>query len=200
MFDDVMWAFGRSSGIVDLMLLTISVISGILTRSGHPLPGIPRFALSIVHRNASLLAVVFLVLHVATLVLDPFARLKLIDLVVPFLGAEQPFWLGLGTVALDLLVAVVVTALLQRSIGTKAFRAFHWLAYAMWPVAMLHSVFDGTDGTDAWFIALSLIATAVVIAAVSWRLSAGFLETRRLRGPDLPQERQHPDLQLRRTS
>ena len=200
MFDDVMWAFGRASGIVDLALLTIAVLSGILTRSGRPLPGLPRFAISIVHRNASLLAVVFLVLHVATLILDPFAKLKLIDVVVPFLGAEKPFWLGLGTVALDLLIAVVVTALLQRSIGTKAFRAFHWLAYAMWPVAMLHSIFDGTDGTDAWFVISAVIATLAVVGSVIWRVSSGFLETGRLRGPDRMHAHPRPDLELRRTS
>ncbi|WP_022881239.1 ferric reductase-like transmembrane domain-containing protein [Gryllotalpicola ginsengisoli] len=200
MFDDTMWAFGRASGIVDLVLLTVAVLGGILTRSGRPLPGIPRFALSLAHRNVSMLAVVFLVLHVATLLLDPYAKLTIADVVVPFAGAEKPFWLGLGTVAFDLLVAVVATALLQRAIGTKAFRAVHWLTYAMWPVAVLHSVFDGTDGTDAWFVVGTVLATAAVLAAVAWRLSHGFLETQSLRGPDRLRAPQRPDAELRRVS
>jgi sulfoxide reductase heme-binding subunit YedZ len=179
MFDDVMWAFGRGSGIADLVLLTVSLVAGILTRSGRALPGIPRFALSLIHRNASLLAVAFLALHIGTLLLDPFAKLTLTDVVVPFLGTDNPFWLGMGTLALDLLIAIVVTALARRVIGVRAFKAVHWLAYAMWPVAMLHGVFEGTNGADAWFLAGAAAATLLVIGAVLWRLSSRFQEAPR---------------------
>ncbi|HEY0246749.1 MAG TPA: ferric reductase-like transmembrane domain-containing protein [Gryllotalpicola sp.] len=179
MFDDTMWAFGRGSGIADLALLTVSLVAGILTRSGRPLPGVPRFALSLIHRNAALLAVAFLALHVGTLLIDPFAKLTLVDVVVPFLGADNPFWLGMGTLAVDLLIAIVVTALTRQVIGARAFKAVHWLAYAMWPVAMLHGVFEGTDGTDAWFLAGASAATLLVAGAVLWRLSPRFQETPR---------------------
>jgi len=199
MFDDAMWAFGRASGIIAMLLLTVSVLLGIVTRSGRPLPGLPRFSVSVVHRNVSLMSAVFLVLHISTLLLDSYAKLNLTDILVPFLGADKPLWLGLGTVAFDLFLAVAVTGLLHHRIGTRAFRAVHWLAYAMWPFALLHGVFDGTGGTSAWFLLGAGTALAAVIAAVIWRISAGFMET-----ASLPSRRRAeapaPDFQLRRTS
>lgn len=199
MFDDAMWAFGRASGIVAMLLLTVAVLVGIVTRSGRPLLGLPRFSVSVVHRNVSLMSITFLVLHVGTLLLDSYAKLNLTDVFVPFLGADKPLWLGLGTVAFDLFIAVTVTALLHRQIGTRAFRAFHWLAYAMWPIALLHGIFDGTNGTSAWFLIAAAVATLAVIVAVVWRVSAGFLET-----ASMPARRRDeaavPDFQLRRTS
>lgn len=198
MFDDAMWAFGRASGIVALALLTVTVLLGILSRSGRPLPGLPRFSISVVHRNSALLSLVFLVLHVGTLLLDSYAHLDLTDVLVPFLGASKPFWLGLGTVAFDLFIAVAVTGLLHHRIGTRAFRAFHWLAYLMWPVALLHGVFDGTDGTSAWFLISAAAATVAVIAAVVWRMSSRFTETAGMPGRR-DSARPLPDFRLRRT-
>ena len=179
--DEVLWAAGRATGFVSLALMTLSVVLGILVRSGRRAAGTPRFAWTLVHRNASLLATVFLGIHVGSLMLDSYAKLDLVDLVVPFLGAYKPFWQGLGTVALDLLLAVVVTALLRHRIGPRAFRAVHWLAYAVWPVAVAHAVGNGTDGTSTWFLLSATAAVVVVGAAAAWRLSAGFIESAALR-------------------
>lgn len=179
--DEAMWAFGRVSGVISLMLLTISVVLGILVRSGRPLLVLPRFALAVVHRNIALLATVFLGLHVGSLLLDSYAQLDLADTVVPFLGAYKPFWQGLGTVAVDLLLAVVLTSLFRRRLGPQVFRAVHWLTYALWPVAMFHAIGNGTDAAEKWFLLLAAGAGAAVGAAVVWRLSAGFLESAGLR-------------------
>lgn len=179
--NEAMWAFGRVSGIVALVLLTASVVLGILTRSGRPLPGLPRFSISLVHRNLALLGTVFVILHVASLMLDPFARLRVVDVVIPFLGSYRPVWQGLGTVAADLLIAVVVTALLRRRLGVRVFKVLHWLTYAMWPIALAHGIGNGTNGTSAWFLATALACVVVVVAATAWRVSSGFLETSRAR-------------------
>ncbi|MFI5084392.1 MAG: ferric reductase-like transmembrane domain-containing protein [Actinomycetales bacterium] len=181
-----MWAFGRASGFLSLGLLTLSVLLGILNRSGRPLFGLPRFSVTLLHRNVALLAIVFLVLHVGALLLDSYARLRLADVVVPFLGGYRPFWQGLGTLAVDLLLAVVVTALLRQRIGVRAFRAVHWLSYGLWPIALAHAIGNGTNGTSGWFLALAAGAVAVVGAAAAWRLSAGFVESSRLRQGSRP--------------
>ncbi|WP_431218956.1 ferric reductase-like transmembrane domain-containing protein [Leifsonia xyli] len=178
---EVLWAFGRASGVVSLLLFTASVLLGILTRSGRPLPGLPRFSVSLVHRNVSLLAVVFLVLHVGTLLFDSYAKLDPIDLVVPFLGSFQPFWQGLGTVAFDLVVAIVLTGLLRRRIGQRVFRFIHWFTYAMWPIAVLHAIGNGTNGTSGWFLVLVAGSALLVLIAVIWRVSSGFEEHARTR-------------------
>jgi predicted ferric reductase len=179
--DEALWAFGRASGFVSLALFTVTVLLGIVNRSGRPLLTLPRFSVTILHRNMALLATVFLGLHVGSLMLDSYAKLNPIDVVVPFLGSFKPFWQGLGTVALDLVLAVVVTALVRQRIGQRAFKAVHWFAYGIWPVSMVHSIGNGTDAGSGWFVLLAVASTAVIVAALLWRLSATFLETSKAR-------------------
>lgn len=174
---ELLWAIGRISGIVSLGLFTASVLLGILTRAGLPLPGLPRFGIVMLHRNVSLLATVFLLLHVLTLLGDSYAQLSLVDLVIPFLGSYEPFWQGLGTVAFDLVVAVVVTALLRHRLPAPVFRLVHWSVYLMWPLAILHSLGNGTDGTSAWFDVLATSAAAAVAAALTWRVASARFRT-----------------------
>lgn len=179
---DAMWAFGRVSGIVALVLLTVAVLLGILTRSGRPLPGLPRFSISLVHRNLALLASVFLILHVGALMLDTYAKLSLADVAVPFLGSYKPFWQGLGTVAWDMLLAIIITSVFRKRLGIRTFKAVHWFTYAMWPIALAHAIGDGTNGTSGWFLAFALVAVVLVAAAAIWRGSSHFLESARERG------------------
>jgi predicted ferric reductase len=179
--NEALWALGRGTGVVSLLLITVSVVLGIATRSGRSILGLPRFSVTLVHRNASLLASVFLVIHIVSLFFDSYAQLTVVDFFVPFLGTAKPFWLGLGTVAVDLLLAIIVTSLLRRWIGRRVFRAVHWFTYAMWPVALAHSIGNGTDGTSAWFLALAVLSVAVVAIALAWRLSVNFIEFRNVR-------------------
>jgi predicted ferric reductase len=176
MIDQALWVVGRGTGITALALFTLSIALGIATRSGRELLTLPRFAVVDVHRFTALLATVFLALHIGNLLADPYAQLKLIDVVVPFLGAYRPFWLGLGTVALDLLFAVIVTSLLRHRLGLTAFRAVHWGTYAMWPVAVVHALGNGTDSTHRWFLLFAGVCVMTVAVTFAARLRADFVE------------------------
>jgi sulfoxide reductase heme-binding subunit YedZ len=180
---DALWYTARGTGVISLLLLTIVVVLGIGSRAGRPVFGLPRFAVSLVHRNASLMASVLIVIHVTTLLTDPYAHLKLLDLVVPFDAAYRPAWVGLGTTALDLVVAIVVTSLLRRRLGARTWRAVHWFAYAMWPIAWLHGIGSGTDRGSAWYLALAVAAALTVVASVAWRLNPGFVSVGGRREP-----------------
>jgi methionine sulfoxide reductase heme-binding subunit len=169
-----LWYLGRGTGVVSMVLLSIVVALGIATRSGRPLPGLPRFAVAAIHRSASLLAVVLLGVHVGALLIDPFAQLRLVDLVLPFVGTYRPLWLGLGTLGFDLVLALVGTSLLRHRIGLKGWRIVHWLAYAAWPVAILHGLGTGTDAATPWLRATTAGCFALVAAAVAWRTSSRF--------------------------
>jgi len=171
---DALWYFARGSGVVALVLLTIVVALGIGARSGRPAFDLPRFAVSLLHRNAALLAVVFLAGHVVSLLFDPYASLRLFDLVVPFAGSYRPLWEGLGTLGFDLLIAIVVTSLLRNRLGARTWRAVHWLAYLCWPVALLHGLGTGTDRGAWWLWTISLTCAAAAVAAVGWRVSPAF--------------------------
>lgn len=166
-----LWFLGRGTGVVSLVMLTIVMTLGVATRRSRPAFGLPRFAVTAVHRSASLLAVTLLAVHVGTLMFDPYAQLKLVDTVVPFLGTYRPFWLGMGTLGLDVMAALVVTSLLRQRLGHRSWRAVHWLAYAAWPVALAHSLGTGTDAGTGWFRLVAVACIAAVGGALTWRLS-----------------------------
>lgn len=178
MTTDALWYLGRGTGVVSLLLLTVSTVLGIGTRSGRPAPWLPRFAVAALHRNTSLLATVFLVVHVVTLLFDPYAQLDVLDTVFPFLAGYAPFWVGLGTLTLDLMAALVVTSLLRHRIGHRTWRAIHWTAYASWPIALVHALGSGSDAGSMWFLVLAGASAVAVAGAVFWRLSANFAERR----------------------
>jgi sulfoxide reductase heme-binding subunit YedZ len=169
-----LWYLARGTGVVTLVLFSVVVALGIATRSARPLFGLPRFAVVAVHRGASLLALVFLGIHVGTMLLDPVAPLKLIDVLVPFAGPYRPFWLGMGTLAAELLVAVIVTSLLRQRIGFRVWRFVHWAAYVSWPVAVVHGLGTGTDNGTVWLWLITAGCVGMVVACVMWRLSTGF--------------------------
>ncbi len=114
--------------------------------------------------------------HIATAVMDSFAPIRLIDAVVPFTSAYRPLWLGLGAIAFDLLLAVAITSLVRRRLGYRAWRATHWLAYASWPVALLHGLGTGSDARARWMLALVAVCLAIVVAAVLARVAYGWPE------------------------
>ena len=171
---DALWYFGRGSGLVSLVLLTVVVALGVGARSGRTAFGLPRFAVNLLHRNAALLAVVMLAGHVVSLYFDPYAQLRFFDLVVPFAGQYRPFWLGLGTLAFDLVLALIATSLLRHRLGARTWRIVHWLAYLSWPIALLHGVQTGTDGHSWWLLTVAGLCTTLVLAAVAWRVSPAF--------------------------
>jgi sulfoxide reductase heme-binding subunit YedZ len=160
--------------MVSLLMLTVVVLLGIGARSGRTLLGLPRFAVTRVHRTTALTAVVFLVVHVTTLMADPYAQLRLVDLVLPFTAAYRALWLGLGALALDLVLALVVTSLLRARIGVRVWRWVHGAAYAAWPVAVAHGLGAGTDAGQPWLRATTAGCVLSVVVALSWRLSDRF--------------------------
>jgi sulfoxide reductase heme-binding subunit YedZ len=167
---NALWYFGRGFGVSALVLFTVVVVLGVVTRAGRPLPGLPRVAVTTVHRTASLAALLFLGLHVGTLLLDPYSQLRLTDVVLPFLAHYRPLWQGLGTLALDLAVVLVVSSLLRHRIGLRAWRAVHWAAYACWPLAVAHAVGTGTDRGSGWLTLTVAGCVLAVAGAVGWRL------------------------------
>jgi sulfoxide reductase heme-binding subunit YedZ len=172
MSSKAVWYLMRGTGVTSLLLLTGVVVLGILTSRKTSLPTLPRFATMTLHRSVSLLAVLFLGIHVITAVADPYAQVRLLDTVVPFAGSWQALPLGLGTLALDLFAAVIVSSLLMRHIGRRIWRTIHWLGYGSWPLAFVHSLGIGSDSRTLWLRALALAMLATIAAALTWRLGA----------------------------
>src|SRR5271165_4607192 len=170
------WYLTRSNGAMALVLLTGAIALGVLDVRRYSTPRWPRFLVDSLHRNVSLLAMVFLALHILTSVLDSFAPISLLDAFVPFAGSYRPFWLGLGAISFDLLLAVTITSLLRQRMGYASWRAVHWLTYASWPIALLHGLGTGSDVKSTWLLALTIGCIGLVLAAVVARAIAGWPE------------------------
>ena len=124
-----------------------------------------------IHRNLSLLSVAFIVIHVLTAVLDTYVHIPLISAVVPFASGYERLWLGLGTVSLDIMLAMIVTSLLRGRMNRLVWRAVHLLAYASWPVAFAHSIGSSNDLRQGWMLDMAIGCAVIVAAAVIWRLA-----------------------------
>lgn len=187
MSTDTLWYLARGSGAVSLIMLTVVVALGIGTRSGRSFAGMPRLVVASVHRSAALLSVVFLVVHVTALMFDPYAQLKLVDLMLPFTSTYRPLWVGLGAVALDLMIAIVITSLLRERIGHRVWKAVHWFAYAMWPVALAHGIGSGSDRSTFWMLTIDAICVLAVIGVlISTHPALGATQPSRAPGGSVP--------------
>jgi sulfoxide reductase heme-binding subunit YedZ len=171
-----MWYLSRGTGVVTLLLLTLSIVLGIMDVRRLRSERWPRFVLDALHRNVSLLVLAVLAVHVLTSVVDGFAPISLLDSVIPFISRYRPIWLGLGALALDLLVAVAITSMVRQRLGQRTWRAIHWLAYACFPVAVVHGLGTGTDTPGTWNLLITAACVLAVVIAASWRTAAGWPE------------------------
>lgn len=179
------WYLARGTGAVSLVLLTASVVLGVLGTIRFSARGWPRFAIDSLHRDISLLVIVLLVVHVVTSVLDGFAPIKLTDGVIPFATPYRQLWMGLGTLSFDLLIALVLTSLMRRRLGYRSWRAIHWLAYASWPIAVLHGLGTGSDVKSWWLMALTIGSVVAVVVAAMIRIARSDPAYAGLRAPAL---------------
>jgi Ferric reductase like transmembrane component len=168
------WYASRSAGVLSLVLLTAVMVLGLATTARLEVGSRWRFVVHGLHRNLSLLTVLFLALHIVAAILDPYAGLGWRDALIPFTSSYRPFYLGLGVLAVEILAALVLTGLLRRWIGQPIFRLVHWAAYACWPIALVHGLGTGSDVRQGWFYMLSVACVSAAVAGfLSWRLLRG---------------------------
>jgi methionine sulfoxide reductase heme-binding subunit len=165
-----LWYTTRATGIAALVLLSATTVMGILT-AGRARSRWPAFARADIHRRLAVVTVMFLAIHVVTSVLDTYVDIDWLSIVVPFTSSYHAVWLALGTVGVDLCAAVAISSALRHRISARAWRAWHWLAYLSWPVAVSHALGMGTDARLGWVVALVVICIGSVVAAVIWRVS-----------------------------
>ncbi len=167
-----LWYTTRATGLVALVLLTASMALGLLSSVRFQRPAWPRFVTLGLHRNVSLLALAFTVVHVLTTVLDSFVSIPLQTPSSRSSASYRPLWLGLGAIAFDLMLALAVTSLLRTRMGLRTWRLVHWTAYLCWPVAVLHGLGTGTDTPVRWVLALTAVCVLAVAGLTLWRLGA----------------------------
>jgi Ferric reductase like transmembrane component len=167
----LLWYATRATGIVSMVLLTGTVMLGVIGTARAATTRWPRLVTAGLHRNIALTALGLVVVHVLTTVLDPFASISVAAAFIPYSSPYRPLWLSLGAVAFDLMLAVIATSLLRDHLSHRAWRAVHLLVYACWPVALWHGLGTGTDTRLAWVLAINIGCVAAVAWAIWWRLS-----------------------------
>jgi methionine sulfoxide reductase heme-binding subunit len=172
-----LWYLTRSTGITAFVLLTLATVLGVAaTQRALASPAWPRFATQQLHRNVSLLAMVLLLVHIVTTLLDSYVTVGWLSMVIPFWSSYRTFGVAMGTIAFDLLLLIVVTSLLRLRVPARAWRAIHYASYAAWPLALLHFLNTGTDAAHGrWGVWLGVGGAAVVLAAVGLRLGTSNL-------------------------
>jgi sulfoxide reductase heme-binding subunit YedZ len=169
----VTWYLARATGLVLLVVFTASTALGVVSATTRSGGRVPRFVSTDLHRRLSLLAVVLLAAHIAVSIADSYVSIGALDALVPFVGSYRATWLGLGTLATDLILAVAVTSALRHRMPPLAWRAVHLSVYASWPAVVLHGLGTGSDTRRAPVLVLTATCTLVVLAAAGWRLVAG---------------------------
>ena len=179
--DPTFWLLARASGLTAYVLLTMSVLAGLVLKS-RPFRSLRPATVTDTHRFLALLALGALAVHGSSLVADATVHIPLAALLVPGISPYRPLAVGIGVLAAELMVMVYASFSLRRRIGTRNWRRLHWATYAIFAGATAHGLAAGTDSTRPWAFSLYLGAVGAVAFATAWRA---------LIGPDPAPHRRH---------
>ena len=166
----VTWDMARAGGFAAYVLLTCAVSAGLVLRNRWQTARWPRLITTELHGYLSLLALVFIAVHVVAVLVDPFTRFGLVEVFAPFASHYRPVWMGLGGVALYLLLAVWVSSRLRAHIGFRTWRTIHLLSYGVYSAATIHGLGTGSDTRTVWASALYAVSVLVVGGLAGRRL------------------------------
>ncbi len=169
--NEILWFVSRATGVVSIALLTAVLVLGMLTASRRPPRGIGSTVVMGLHRSLALGASAFLLVHIATAIAETYVSVDLVSAVVPFTSGYETAWVGLGTVAVDVLAAVVATSLLRHRLPERVWRGVHVLAFLLWPLAVVHGLALGT-ADEPVLRGVTLACAAIGVGAIGWRLLA----------------------------
>lgn len=167
--NEILWAVTRATALVSVVLLTTSFVLGVLTSARAAESVGRRAVISAVHRTISLLMIGFIGGHVLTAIIETYVDIGWIAALLPFTSHYARGWVGLGTIALDILLAVIITSLLRQRIRPRTWRLVHLITYAMWPIALLHGVGSVSADTELTYVVTGTCAI-VGLTAVGVRL------------------------------
>ncbi len=169
------WLGIRATGLTAWGLLTAVVLWGILLRTQVLGRVAAPMRLLDLHRWLGAIALGFLLVHMALLLIDPAVSFTVLQILVPGTAPWQTFAVALGTVAFWILVPVTFLGRIRAKmglVGNRWFKRVHLLAYAAWPIATAHYVLAGTDALSEWSLGLLFAGTALIVMGL---LARGFV-------------------------
>jgi sulfoxide reductase heme-binding subunit YedZ len=169
MKDPTFWLLARASGLTAYVLLALAMLAGLTVKSRPFGKAVRAASATDTHRFLSLLALGAVGIHAVTLVLDQTVHIGLAALLVPGLASYRPVATGLGVLAAEVAILVVVSFPLRRHIGRRTWRRLHWLTYAVFVAATAHGLAAGSDSPRPWAFGIYLGAVFAVATATAWR-------------------------------
>jgi sulfoxide reductase heme-binding subunit YedZ len=150
------WITSRAAGTAALLLSSASVgiglmMGGRLTKRRGP-------DLRVTHEALSLATMVAIAVHALVLLGDAYMAPSLADLTIPFVSGYQRVWMSLGIFAGWAMVILGVSYYFRTRIGVERWRRLHRLTAAAWLLGIVHSIGEGTDAGQLWFLAATAIA------------------------------------------
>ena len=180
MTSPLLWYLNRGTGVVLLVVVTATVVLGVLATGRSATPLWPRVVTQGLHRSRAARSGVMLAAHVVSAVVDSYVDIRWWQSFVPFGATYEPVWLALGAVALDLIAVVMATSMTRSRVPHQVWFLVHLSTYAAWASAVVHGIFIGTDSAEGWMVAIYVGCAATVGLAVLARIIA-VLNTKRLR-------------------
>lgn len=157
----LVWIVARATGLAAYAALCLSVLSGVALRTSVLDFLATNRALRSLHDFTTWIWIPIGGAHVAALLLDKTAQIRPLDVVVPFQVSYGPLAIGLGTIAFDLVVLVVVTSWLRRRMNDTLWRWIHRASYVAFAALFFHAYLSGTDFDSP------------IISSVSWSAALG---------------------------
>lgn len=178
MIDALMqWYILRGTGTVLIAMLTLSTALGVMSTARAGNAAWPRFATQALHRNVSLLTMSLLGAHVLIAIIDEAADVAWHEAFIPRLGSytgywdQKGFWLWLGILSSDVMIAAIITSLLRHRMSHRLWRGLHLSVYVSWGFGLLHGIGIGTDTTTSWGMGVTVASVGVVAAVGVIRLA-----------------------------
>ncbi|MCK6627729.1 MAG: hypothetical protein L6R45_21420 [Anaerolineae bacterium] len=164
------WYMARAGGLVGYLLLWLSVVWGLIL-STKITEGLVSASLAYgLHEFLSLGTVLFAAGHALVLLGDRYIGFNIFHLAVPFLAPYEPLWTGLGTIGLYLSAALTGSFYLRKQLGQKVWRAFHYLAFVAYILALVHGIMAGSDSGLGVVQGMYLATGGSVLFLVYYRL------------------------------
>ena len=166
--DPTFWLLARASGMTAYILLTASVLAGLVLKT-RPFRSLKPAQVIDIHRFLSILGLGALALHGITLVLDEAVAIPIVALFVPGASPYKPLWVGIGVLAAELMVVVYASFSQRKRIGAKNWRRLHYATYLVFALATVHGLVAGTDTGRPWVLGVYVVATGSVLGATAFR-------------------------------